>query len=320
MTRRAIRGISFGAVALVATAAWGAGYRLEKRFDVGSGGSLSLRTETGNVSVRGGGDEAIVTVISDREDFEDVYSVRVDQGPAGRLEVVIERKSRGPASWFGGDRGRTEITVALPASASAEIAASGGRVEVSNLDGAVRAKSSGGGIHVADLGGEATLESSGGRVEAERVEGDVDAKSSGGAVEVRQIGGSARLRSSGGSVDGEEIGGDVEAASSGGGVRIREAHGAVVADSSGGPVKVAFASGNSSGGSIGSSGGGVDVRLDAAAAVDLDAVASGGSVSSDLGVTVHGKIQRDTLKGEINGGGPLLKLRSSGGGITIVAR
>jgi len=321
MGRTVIRGICFGVAALVATAAWGGEFRLEKRFELGAGGSLVLRSETGNVRVRGGdGSEAVVTVVSDRDDFADVFSVRFDQGSAGRLEVVIERKSRGPLGWFGGFQGRTEIEVALPASASAEISGSGGRVEVSGLDGAVRAKSSGGAVHVADLGGNAYLSSSGGRVQAERVRGNLEASSSGGAVEVREIGGAASLRSSGGSVDGEEIGGDVDASSSGGGVRIREAHGAVVAESSGGPVKVAFAAGNSRGGRIGSSGGGVDVRLDASAALDLDAIASGGSVSSDLGVTVHGKIKRDTLQGELNGGGALLKLRSSGGGITIAAR
>lgn len=321
MGRTAIRGICFGVVALVATAAWGGEFRLEKRFELAAGGSLVLRSETGNVRVQGGdGGEAVVTVVSDREDFAEVYSVSFDQKSAGRLEVVIERKSRGLLGWFGGFQGRTEIEVALPASASAEISGSGGRVEVSGLAGVVRAKSSGGGVHVADLGGDAVLSSSGGRVEAARVRGAVEASSSGGAVEVREIGGAAVLRSSGGSVDGEEIGGDVEASSSGGGVRIREAHGAVVADSSGGPVQVVFAAGNSSGGRIGSSGGGVSVRLDAAAALDVDAVASGGSVSSDLGVTVHGKIQRNSLSGELNGGGALLKLRSSGGGITITGR
>lgn len=320
MVGRRSLGIAIASLALMAAAAWGADYRLEKRFELGAGASLSLRAETGNVVVRGGGgSEAVVTVTSNRSDFTDVYSVVVEETGGGGLEVVIEKKTRGLLGWFDSSHGRTEVSVALPASASAEIASSGGRVEVSGLDGAVRAKSSGGGIHVVELGGDAALQSSGGRVAAERVAGDVEASSSGGGVEVRQIAGAARLRSSGGSVDGEEIGGDVDASSSGGGVRIREAHGAVVAGSSG--ARSTWSSPPATrGGSIGSSGGGVDVRLDAAAAVDLDAVASGGRVSSDLGVTVHGKVKRDTLQGELNGGGALLKLRSSGGGITIAAK
>jgi hypothetical protein len=34
-------------------------------------------------------------------------------------------------------------------------------------------------------------------------------------------------------------------------------------------------------------------------------------------VTIQGKIARDSLRGEMNGGGPLLRLRSSGGSVRI---
>ena len=66
-----------------------------------------------------------------------------------------------------------------------------------------------------------------------------------------------------------------------------------------------------------SSGGGVRVGLAPTARVTLDASSSGGSVTCDLPVTVRGKISRNTLRGEINGGGHLYRLRSSGGGIRI---
>jgi hypothetical protein len=34
-------------------------------------------------------------------------------------------------------------------------------------------------------------------------------------------------------------------------------------------------------------------------------------------ITIQGKVQNDSLRGEMNGGGPLLRLRSSGGGVQI---
>ena len=54
-------------------------------------------------------------------------------------------------------------------------------------------------------------------------------------------------------------------------------------------------------------------------ALDVDAHTSGGKVIFDLPITVHGSNSRNELRGELNGGGPLLKLRSSGGSIKLHA-
>ncbi len=304
-----------------AGAALAADFHLDKPFDLASGATLTLRAEVGDVTIRGAeGSRAQVTIDSDRSDFAEVYNVTAETRGANRLELVVEKKHRGPSGWFESSRGRTTIAIVLPRSASAEVSTSGGSVEISSLGGTVQSSSSGGALHVADIGGTAKLSSSGGRVTVERIGGALTAESSGGGVEVHGVGGSANLSSSGGSVEAEEIAGDLEASSSGGGVRIREAHGRVEAESSGGPVKVGFAAGNARGGRVGSSGGGVEIRLDPAAALEIDASASGGSVRSDLPVTVQGKMKPDSLRGKLNGGGALLELRSSGGGITIAGR
>lgn len=55
-------------------------------------------------------------------------------------------------------------------------------------------------------------------------------------------------------------------------------------------------------------------------AVDLDARSSGGGVHSDVPITVQGAQDNDMLRGRINGGGPKLVLRSSGGGIRVRAQ
>jgi hypothetical protein len=69
-----------------------------------------------------------------------------------------------------------------------------------------------------------------------------------------------------------------------------------------------------------SSGGGVAVTLDPAARLEIDAASSGGRVSSDLPVTVRGAVSKSSLKGTLNGGGAVLKLRSSGGGVSLAPR
>ena len=122
---------------------------------------------------------------------------------------------------------------------------------------------------------------------------------------------------SGGGITITDVGGDLQASTSGGSVDIRGAGGRVEASSSGGGVTVRFAPGNSRGGVVSSSGGSVRTEIDPGAKVSIDASASGGSVSSDLPVTIQGKLENDSLRGEMNGGGALLRLRSSGGGVRI---
>ena len=58
------------------------------------------------------------------------------------------------------------------------------------------------------------------------------------------------------------------------------------------------------------------------AAFELDASTSGGEVDA-AGITItidHGGMGRSSLSGQVNGGGPLLTLRSSGGDIKVVTR
>ena len=67
--------------------------------------------------------------------------------------------------------------------------------------------------------------------------------------------------------------------------------------------------------------GSVSVTLDKSAAFQLDASTSGGGVEAAGFSLAVEKISRDRnrLAGAVNGGGPLLKLRSSGGGISVRA-
>ena len=67
------------------------------------------------------------------------------------------------------------------------------------------------------------------------------------------------------------------------------------------------------------SGGGITVTLIPDIAINVDAETSGGRVSTDFAVAsiIQGKVPRNRLKGSINGGGPLLKLHTSGGNIDL---
>ncbi len=100
-------------------------------------------------------------------------------------------------------------------------------------------------------------------------------------------------------------------------MKISDAGGRVDAESSGGPITVSFSPGNSAGGTLSTSGGGITVTVDPSVGLDIDAASSGGSVDLDVPVTVQGRVSRTAVKGSLNAGGQMLKLRTSGGGIRI---
>jgi Putative adhesin len=293
-------------------------FRLEKQFDLPSGDRFVLTSEVGRVVVRGvAGHHVSIVVTSDRADLAERYVFRFEQA-AGRLKMVAERKDKGLFSWFRqGFRGKAQITVDVPRATPVELDSAGGDVDLAALDASVTASSSGGGVKVADVRGDVTLSSSGGGVDVRLVHGALHLDSSGGDVRAESIEGSVHANSSGGSVHLGSVSGDIEATGSGGGIDIEGAGGRVKAGSSGGPVHVLFAPGNARGGDLDSSGGGVAATLDAAAGIEVDASSSGGSVNCDLPVTIQGRVSRDSLHGKLNGGGALLRLRSSGGGIAI---
>ena len=72
-------------------------------------------------------------------------------------------------------------------------------------------------------------------------------------------------------------------------------------------------------GEIQTSGGSIEVTFDEEAPVSIEARTSGGRVSLDEDFSFRGKRQGSKLEGEVNGGGPRLTLKTSGGNIRIKA-
>jgi hypothetical protein len=53
---------------------------------------------------------------------------------------------------------------------------------------------------------------------------------------------------------------------------------------------------------------------------DLDAHSNSGSIDTDFPVTVTGAVTKRSLRGSAQGGGPLLHVRTTSGGIAISKR
>ena len=290
--------------------------RIEKKLDLRSGGTFHLDTDAGSVAIVGGASEgAEITLTSRHDDVEERYELTFESS-GGDVKVKVERRGSRAFSWRRGGESM-HFEVRLPSNVEVFVDTAGGAVELEQIEGQVDLRTSGGRITVEDVGGDVEADTSGGAIRISNVRGDVGADTSGGSISVSSVSGKVVADTSGGGISMRDIGGDILADTSGGSISIDGAGGRVKAETSGGPVKVTFAAGNGSGGSLSSSGGRVTAVVDPSVGLDIDASTSGGSVRSDLPVTVRGTVSKTALRGQLNGGGAVLKLRSSGGGIRI---
>ncbi len=146
----------------------------------------------------------------------------------------------------------------------------------------------------------------------------VDLTTAGGAIQIDDVDGDVRARTSGGSVEISEVTGEVEARTSGGHVHVHDVGGPVFARTSGGRISVRF--NDRAEGDIETSGGSIEVEVEEGVGIELDASTSGGRVSIDSELRVSGTISRSRVQGKINGGGPELRLRTSGGNVRLRMR
>ncbi len=313
----ALAGIHFNAAATTEDV-------INKTFDAGDQDQLLVDAGPSRVDVRPSGDSKAYVIItrrvtdSDEEAERDILAkdeVTVTQdGDTVRVKVSV------PKTWFArGPRRDYSIEVKVPARFSAEIDASGGSLLIEGLEGEIDADTSGGSIQLRHLPGAVKANTSGGGITLVDCTGGVRAETSGGDVDSANGRGRTVLRTSGGSIWVQNHTGDIELSTSGGGIRVRGVDGAVSAHTSGGGIEAAFKAGLNGDCDLETTGGSIRVELPESAALEIDAATTGGSVTTELpgfrpetSGGLFGKV-----KGPVNGGGPLLKLRTTGGSIRI---
>jgi DUF4097 and DUF4098 domain-containing protein YvlB len=316
MNRMSIATALWLVIGLSATSAW-ADFKLERALKLEPNGSFTLEADIGSVILTGESASGARVLVTSDVDLDRDFDFTFNETPRG---VTVTIKRRGPRRLFGGwfRDNDTRIAIQVPTKTDVRLNTSGGSIRASHVDGPVGVHTSGGSLEITTVNGNVDGNTSGGSIRMRDIRGRVDANTSGGSISIVDVRGDLRANTSGGGITIDEVSGDLQASTSGGSVDIRGAGGRVVASSSGGGVTVRFAPGNSRGGVVSSSGGSVRTELDPAAKVSLDATASGGGVTSDLPITIQGKVERGSLRGDINGGGPTLRLRSSGGGVRII--
>ena len=215
---------------------------------------------------------------------------------------------------------------------STDLSTSGGSISLTNLTGDQKFSTSGGSLNVDNVGGKIDGRTSGGSIHLENSRDDIDLSTSGGSIEASNCDGKLRLSTSGGSLNLKDLKGDIRATTSGGSVNGRNIGGELVTHTSGGSIHLydltcSLEASNSGGGidieikelgkyvKVSNSGGHIDLQLPKDKGVDLDL--SGGRIKTDQLGNFNGKIEDDQLEGKLNGGGISVRVRSSGGRISL---
>ena len=197
----------------------------------------------------------------------------------------------------------------------------------------VTAKNGSGGIDINDLAGPVDATTGSGRIAIGRIAGPVAASAGSGGIEVSGAA-SLRARTGSGSIRATAVAGDATATSGSGSVQIDlTGKGSVDVSSSSGSVAVAGMNGaaqvSTSSSSlevegrpsgpwnVRSSSGRVTLHIPSDAAFDLDAHVSSGRIETTHPITVKGTVDKRWLRGQVRGGGPLVSVRTSSGGIRI---
>ncbi len=259
-------------------------------------------------------------------------SITVQSGPAGRVEIVghvkvgtsLFRRSGESAQELvdeilanppiemvdgtlqvGHLKGRRfngnvsisyEITV--PAATRVKSSTGSGSTKIDGVAAILKASSGSGSVVAGNIAGPAKATTGSGRIRLDGIAGAVAANTGSGSITVFQT-----------------APGDIKASTGSGGIELHGIDGAIDVSSGSGSVEVV---GRQAGTWIIDTGSGsIRVDLPDDAAFELDAESNSGSIVVDFPVTVQGKISKRHLRGEVRGGGDLLRIDSGSGGIKV---
>ena len=190
---------------------------------------------------------------------------------------------------------------------------------VEGVRGAVTASSGSGSIRVRDAGGDVRASAGSGSIAADSVAGSFSASTGSGSIDGAGVKGGITVKTGSGTITAAQSaggpGGNVEASSGSGSIHLTGLRGGLRVSTASGTVRVQGQ--QTSDWRLSSSSGTVTIELEGKPAFALDAHSGSGGIDTRYPVTVNGTFGRRELRGSVNGGGPLLQVRTSSGGIHI---
>src|SRR5208282_5272850 len=327
----------------------GSNWVQEMTGDLGAAKNLRVKLAAGSVQVQGGSQTGITYVIhrkaytsSEQQARREFESYRINTSVKGETVWVVAESSRRDSKCA------DEFVINVPRNLeSAKIETGGGNVKATGIAGRVDLESGGGNIHLDDIGGEVTVETGGGNIKIASAKGQIKAESGGGSVvvlsglqgavletgagsiRVDKCSGTVKATTGGGSVDLGEIGGPAQIETGGGSIQLDGATSVQAETSAGGIIVKLLSSAGASGrnnSTLETSAGDITVYLASDLAISIRAeieIANGHTIRSDFSdirVSTEGGSwgpKTVTAEGQLNGGGPVLKVRTNSGNVNF---
>ncbi|WP_337043162.1 DUF4097 family beta strand repeat-containing protein [Emticicia sp. 17c] len=305
--------------------------------------NIDVRTSGGGIAVTGqAGNETRVEVYirpsnwngtslskSEIEDRLREYELSIKK-EGNTIYCVAKKKNDNWNDW----KKSLSITfkVFAPEKVSTDLQTSGGGITLKNLTGDLNFNTSGGGLKLTNLGGNVKGRTSGGGIDLTGCRDVIDVSTSGGGIEATDCKGDIHLSTSGGGLRLKQLDGRIKATTSGGGIRAEEIRGELITSTSGGSIHLedimASVKASTSGGgisadikslgkylSLSTSAGNIKVRMPLDKGLDLDLDANRVHVPEIR--NFNGRIEKDRVRGSVNGGGIPVTMDANSGSIAI---
>jgi hypothetical protein len=230
--------------------------------------------------------------------------VKLDQSADGVIALKITPRHSVRWTWQNWSPAALAIEISVPRSCQLELRTGEGGITVGAVKGKVGARTADGAIFIGEIEGE---------VAAANTRGDISVTACTGPLKLLAKNGNVLIGRSGGRAELSAVDGIIE---------VQAASGPVIARGNRTDIKVSFVHPLKEASDLNADGGDVTVGFDQRSAATLNARASKfGSVRiRDLDVAVvKGKPGESALTGTLNGGGPLIKIRASGGQVRLNA-
>jgi hypothetical protein len=202
----------------------------------------------------------------------------------------------------------------------------GGAISIGSVKGKVMAESGGGNLVLLSAAQEASLETGGGSIRVDKCTGKVKASTGGGGIQLGEISGSATMETGGGSLKLSSATGPVTAETGGGSIELWGVPSAHVETGAGAITAKFIASGEKNDSVLETGVGDITIYLMPNVNMTVRAsieAANGHTISSDfpqIKIRSEGGQWEPKLvsaEGNLNGGGPVLKIRTTMGNIYI---
>jgi DUF4097 and DUF4098 domain-containing protein YvlB len=146
--------------------------------------------------------------------------------------------------------------------------------------------------------------------------GSLKANTGSGSIEATGLSGRVVLETGSGDIDAEmHSAPDVKAQTGSGGIKLRGVTGGLYAETGSGDIEVTGQPGTSWKLETGS--GSITLDTGGRAKFSLDATTGSGSIHSDPPISTHGSLERHHITGDVNGGGPIVRVETGSGDVRI---